>query len=153
MPLGRAEVPAINGSMVPSAGTYSRDHVFGLGLVSITNHKEAQPPSMRWPPFSSGRKSMNRRTLPTMTLAFLAVLFATALPQASFAQSNPLVGTWKINLAKSKYTPGPLPKSLTRTTEAVGQSFKTTFEGINGQGTPVKVVFGLEKTCRQPPEY
>ena len=84
---------------------------------------------------------MNLRTLTTMTLAFLAVLFAT-LPQASFAQSNPLVGTWKINLAKSNYTPGPLPKSLTRTTDAVGQSFKTTFEGISGQGTPVKVVFG-----------
>jgi hypothetical protein len=46
-----------------------------------------------------------------MTLAFLAVLFAAALPQASFAQSNPLVGTWKIDLAKSKYTPGPLPKA------------------------------------------
>jgi hypothetical protein len=84
---------------------------------------------------------MNRRTFTIMAMLFSAVV-STTLPQASFAQSNPLVGTWKLNLEKSKYNPGPLPKSLTRTTEAVGQSFRSTFEGINAQGSPVKVVFG-----------
>jgi hypothetical protein len=85
---------------------------------------------------------MNRRTFTTMAMLFSAVVFTTTLPQAGFAQSNPLVGTWKINLEKSKYSPGPLPRSVTRATEAVGQSFRTTFEGITGQGNPVKVVLG-----------
>jgi hypothetical protein len=83
---------------------------------------------------------MNRRTLITTALACLAVV--TTLPQSGFAQSNPLVGTWKLNLEKSKYSPDPAPKSSTRTTEAVGQSYKTTFEGISAEGTPTKVVFG-----------
>jgi len=84
---------------------------------------------------------MNRRTLTIITLLFSAVVSTTG-PQVSFAQSNPLVGSWKLNLEKSKYSPDPLPKSLTRTTEAVGQNFRSTFEGITGQGSPVKVVFG-----------
>jgi hypothetical protein len=82
---------------------------------------------------------MNRRTL---TLVLSAVVFATALPQSGFAQTNLLVGTWKLNLEKSKFSPGPLPRSLTRTTEVVGQSFKSTFEGISAKGSPLKVVVG-----------
>jgi hypothetical protein len=78
----------------------------------------------------------------SLLLAFLAGVFVTTAPQVSFAQSAPLVGTWKLNLEKSKYSPGPAPRSLTRTTEAVGQNYRTTFEGVNGQGNPVKVVFG-----------
>ena len=45
-------------------------------------------------------------------------LLAVAGSSAVRAQSNPLVGTWKLNLTKSKYDPGPMPKSLTRTVEA-----------------------------------
>jgi hypothetical protein len=85
---------------------------------------------------------MDRRTFTTNAMLFSAVVFGTTLPQVSFAQSNPLVGTWKLNLEKSKYSPDPAPKSSTRTTEAVGQSYRTTFEGISAEGTPTKVVFG-----------
>jgi hypothetical protein len=28
---------------------------------------------------------------------------------------DPIIGTWKVNLAKSKFSPGPAPKSLMRT--------------------------------------
>ena len=31
------------------------------------------------------------------------------------AQSNPYIGTWKLNVAKSKYVGGQAPKSQTRT--------------------------------------
>jgi filamentous hemagglutinin family protein len=87
-----------------------------------------------------GRDKMTR--VASLLLAFLASLYITTAPVVSFAQSNLLVGTWKLNLEKSKYTPGPAPKSLTRTTEAVGQNYRTIFEGVTGQGAPVKVVFG-----------
>jgi glucan-binding YG repeat protein len=85
---------------------------------------------------------MDRRTFTINALLFSAVVFGTTLEQPGFAQSNLLVGTWKLNLEKSKYSPGPAPKSSTRTTEAVGQSFRTTFEGVNGQGNPTKLVLG-----------
>ena len=42
---------------------------------------------------------MNRRNLTTMAPLGLAV--ATALPQMAFAQSNPFVGTWQLNLANA----------------------------------------------------
>ena len=74
---------------------------------------------------------MNRRTFTMMAMLSLAVAFTTTLPQVSFSQSSPQLGTWKINLEKSKFSPGPAPKTSTRTTEAVGQGFKTTFEGIS----------------------
>ena len=83
---------------------------------------------------------MNRRTFTTKALLGLAV--ATALPQAGLAQSNPEIGTWKLNLAKSKYSPGPPPRSNTAIWEAVGQGVRVTAEGIDAQGNPMKAVFG-----------
>lgn len=49
------------------------------------------------------------------------------------AQRNPFVGTWKLNVAKSHYDPGPAPKSQTRTWESSG---KVTIEGIDAEGKP-----------------
>ena len=85
---------------------------------------------------------MNRRTFTTTALLGLAV--ATALPQAGLAQSNPLIGTtWKLNLAKSKYSPGPPPRSNTAIWEAVGQGVRVTAEGIDAQGNPTKTDTGV----------
>jgi hypothetical protein len=84
---------------------------------------------------------MNRRTFTTMALLGLAL--STALPQAGIAQSNPLIGTWKIDLAKSKYSPGPAPRSGSTTFEAVGQVLKITAENTDAQGKPTKVDFGV----------
>jgi len=48
-----------------------------------------------------------------------------------------LVGTWKLNVAASKYSPGPPPKSSTRTVEDwVGGVFVSTQKGINAEGNP-----------------
>jgi hypothetical protein len=85
---------------------------------------------------------MNRRTLTTTALACLAGVFATTLPQPGFSQSNPLIGTWKINLTKSKFSPGPAPKSSTLIFEAVGQGFRATNENTNAQDNTTKSVFG-----------
>jgi predicted lipoprotein with Yx(FWY)xxD motif len=37
------------------------------------------------------------------------------------AAADPLFGTWQLNLAKSKFSPGPAPKSMTRTYAASAQ--------------------------------
>jgi hypothetical protein len=47
-----------------------------------------------------------------------AAVLATAQPKDAF------VGTWRLNVAKSKYSPGPAPKSVTSTYEAAGQGYK-----------------------------
>jgi len=50
--------------------------------------------------------------------------------------ADPLVGTWELNIAKSKYNPGPAPKSETRTYVVVGQDIKATSKGIDADGRP-----------------
>jgi hypothetical protein len=71
-------------------------------------------------------------------------LLAVAGSSAVRAQVNPLIGTWKLNLTKSKYDPGPLPKSLTRTVEADGNGVKYTFEGVAADGKPVAYSFSVQ---------
>ena len=54
---------------------------------------------------------------------------------------NPSLGTWKLNVAKSKYNPGPAPKSLTRTLEGQGDRVKYSFEGIAADGSALSYSF------------
>jgi hypothetical protein len=69
-------------------------------------------------------------------LTTLTLFSLIALPQVGFAQSNPLLGTWKLNLDKSKYSPGMAPRSLTLTIQQDGQNFKNTSQGIDARGNP-----------------
>jgi hypothetical protein len=96
---------------------------------------------------------MRRSTLTTMALLVSAVALATALPQIGFAQSDPLIGTWKLNLAKSTYSPGPPPRSQTATFQAEGQGLRETLQAINAQGDPANGVFMIfdDGTSRSPP--
>jgi hypothetical protein len=59
-----------------------------------------------------------------------ALLFA---PIGS-AADNPWVGTWKLNVQKSRYTPGPAPQANTQTIEAVDNGLKVTADGVDAQG-------------------
>jgi hypothetical protein len=63
-------------------------------------------------------------------LGLSALLAGTA-----FAQSDPQVGMWKLNLAKSKYSPGPAPKSATTKIEAAGAGTKVTVDQTMADGT------------------
>jgi hypothetical protein len=81
-----------------------------------------------------------KRVLTVVAVALLAVAGATSLQ----AQSNPVVGTWKLNLTKSKFDPGPAPKSLTRTVVAEGDGLKYTFEGTSADGKAVAYGFTVK---------
>ena len=81
---------------------------------------------------------MNRRTT-LMSIALLS-LVASAFPQVSFAQSSPLIGTWKLNLEKSKL-PGTAPRSQTATFQQDGQNIKNTHQTIDAQGNAMTNVF------------
>lgn len=50
------------------------------------------------------------------------------------AAADPAVGTWKLNVGKSKYSPGPAPKSATVTYEETGKAIRRTGESIDAQG-------------------
>jgi hypothetical protein len=56
-------------------------------------------------------------------LGYVVVFMLAAMASARvIAESNPLLGTWKLNVAKSKYTGSPAPKEMTRTVAADGDS-------------------------------
>ena len=64
------------------------------------------------------------------------VLLALAAPLVLLAQTadnDPFVGTWKLNVAKSKYSPGPAMKSETVT---IGADGKVTVDGVETNGQP-----------------
>jgi hypothetical protein len=55
---------------------------------------------------------ISRRVLLILRNALLAAILV-AMPQTVFADSDPFDGVWELNLAKSKYSPGPEPKAQT----------------------------------------
>lgn len=64
---------------------------------------------------------------PKRSVAFVVAVVLAAMASAATAQSkDPLVGTWQLNAAKSKYTPGPAPTSAATTIEAAGTGYKFT---------------------------
>jgi len=90
----------------------------------------------------------------------LVVLVASlvALPLPALAQSDPLVGTWVLNVAKSKYSPGPPPKSQTSVYEAVPNGVKVTTNTVSPEGKPIKTEYtakydGKEATAAGNPDW
>jgi hypothetical protein len=83
---------------------------------------------------------VNRSTKFMLTGIRLLALAVAALPRAGFAQSDPFMGTWQLNLTKSKFSPGPGPKSVTMNVQGEGQNHKVTFAGINTEGNRQSLV-------------
>jgi hypothetical protein len=67
----------------------------------------------------------------SIVLAVVTCLFSLTLCLAE----SPMMGTWKLNEAKSKFSPGA-SKSITVVYEAVGDNMKCTIDGVDGQGKP-----------------
>lgn len=53
---------------------------------------------------------------------------------------DPFIGTWKVNLAKSSYDPGPAPRSNTAKYEAVEGGYRQTTHGTKANGQRTHVV-------------
>ena len=64
----------------------------------------------------------------------LAAGLLVFMVQFTLAQNQLFVGRWKVDVAKSRYQPGPGPKSETLRFEPVGEGFKISLDGVNEQG-------------------
>ena len=70
------------------------------------------------------------------SLVLFAAIAMLTMGVVSFA-ADANVGTWKLNVAKSKYSPGPAPKSQTLKIEAWGEDgVKYTADGMGPDGKP-----------------
>jgi hypothetical protein len=68
----------------------------------------------------------------------LGVLLGLGVASLSAQATDPRVGTWKLNVGKSKFDPGPPPKSLTVKVEPSGSGEKVSTEGVGPDGNPTK---------------
>ncbi|HEY7442567.1 MAG TPA: hypothetical protein VH701_09125 [Vicinamibacterales bacterium] len=78
-----------------------------------------------------------QKPLTAVVVASIAIS-AVALT-AQTKPADPWVGTWKTDLAKSTYSPGPKPTvAPTVTIEQSGTAMKTTIAGTDAEGKPAK---------------
>jgi hypothetical protein len=77
-------------------------------------------------------KMISKRARVAVSLS-VGVLMLAVIPAA---QTDPFVGTWTLNLAKSKYSPGPGPKATTSIYEAAGKGLKITVKTEPASGGP-----------------
>ena len=75
--------------------------------------------------------------LPTRRLAssVASLGLSACLVMPAFAQTDPQVGVWKLNVAKSKFSPGPALQSATTVIEAVGKGTKVVVDQVTADGT------------------
>jgi hypothetical protein len=57
---------------------------------------------------------------------------------ASAQSKDPMAGVWKLNVAKSSYSPGPGPKEAMVTIAEAGPGIKVDIAGVAGDGSPLK---------------
>ncbi len=72
------------------------------------------------------------------TTALLLVVLVLAITPAAADQHS---GTWKMNPDKSKYSPGPAPKSSTAKIESDENGIKVNVEGTNADGSALHVQY------------
>ena len=91
---------------------------------------------------------MENRLLKSLRLPAVILLMGFAL---SAQAADPIVGTWKLNVAKSTYSPGPAPKSLTAKIEAAAKGEKLKAEGVRGDDTPIHVEYTAQYDGKEHP--
>jgi hypothetical protein len=92
---------------------------------------------------------MHRKSV--ATLLFVVCLGILASPRPASA-ADEWLGTWKLNLSKSKFNPPELaPKSQTVVQEAVDGALKTVIDEVNAEGKPVRIEYTAKMDNKDVP--
>jgi hypothetical protein len=83
-----------------------------------------------------------------LSVGLVFLLFAAVA--AVRAETDPRIGTWKLDVAKSKSSNG-LPMSETRTYSAEGSAIMSTNEGVNAQGKPISTHYEATADGKERP--
>jgi hypothetical protein len=81
---------------------------------------------------------MRIKTLAGFAMTLLFVALALNVPVAAADQQS---GTWKMDPAKSTYSPGPAAKSITLKIESDGDNIKYSSDGIDAAGNPTHMEY------------
>jgi hypothetical protein len=86
---------------------------------------------------------MRTFTRGSAVVGFVVVAWLASAPLVR-AQADPLLGRWVLNVAKSRYEPGPPPRSEVRVYRAyggVGRGVKASFERVDSVGKKVTISY------------
>lgn len=75
------------------------------------------------------------------SVVIVVVSLVSVWTQNTIAQADPHMGTWVLNVAKSKYSPGPPPKEQTSIYSAAGENLKVSTKGMSADGKPTMTEF------------
>lgn len=94
------------------------------------------------------------RIAKSLLAASAVVVFTSGLS----AQADPTIGTWKLNVAKTKYNAGQAPKSTTLVITAAGQGVKLTSDTVLADGSARKISYtaaydGKDAAVTGTPDY
>jgi hypothetical protein len=108
---------AVSGRIIPAIG--------GTCVLSVRDqfNKTTNPEG-------SGMKTLLKTILVGAVLAAAGVALAAGPP-------DPVAGTWTLNVAKSKFSPGPAPKSQTRTYSVDADGVSLSVTGVGADGAPI----------------
>jgi hypothetical protein len=90
-------------------------------------------------------------SLRALTLGLILATAAIAIIGLPAHASDPLAGTWELNLEKSKFNPGPPPKSQTRTYEVTGQQVRMIMKTIDAKGNEIVHQFSAMRDGKDYP--
>jgi len=76
-----------------------------------------------------------------LLIASLAACCALVLSSSAVLAAENWLGTWKMDSAKSKFSPGPAPKSQTVKWESTADGIKFTGDGVTGDGKPTHTTY------------
>jgi hypothetical protein len=80
----------------------------------------------------------------------LLVLVLAAVASV-WAETDARIGTWKLNVSKSKSSNGNIPASETRTYAAEGSAIMATTEGVDAKGKPISGHFEATADGKEHP--
>src|SRR5687767_9628439 len=80
----------------------------------------------------------------TLSFTVAIAIFAVSIALSGQTKVDPAVGTWKLNVEKSKYSPGPAPKSQTLKFEAWDGGLKLTADGVDSEGKPTHAEYAAK---------
>ena len=72
-------------------------------------------------------------------MRYAKLVFMLLAPAVAIMAADPGVGTWKLNLAKSKYKKGASPKEATLTISESGSDADIAVKGTSATGAPISI--------------
>jgi hypothetical protein len=94
---------------------------------------------------------MQIETRRSITKGFIGIAALIVAAAAGAQTADPVVGTWKLDVAKSTYKPGPAPKSATVVVEPAGKGIKVSVDAVGADGAPSKWGFTTQRDGKEVP--